>query len=85
MLAATAEILGPEAANKLQAISISNDTVQRRIMDMAVDVEEQVTEQVKKSKYFAIHLDESTDLSNCAVLVYFVRYVNEGRVMKSFL
>ena len=85
MLAATAEILGPEAANKLQAISISNDTVQRRIMDMAVDVEEQVTELVKKSKYFAIHLDESTDLSNCAVLVCFVRYVNEGRVMKSFL
>ena len=48
MLAATAEILSPEAANKLQVIPISNDTVQRRIMDMAVDVEEQVTEQVKK-------------------------------------
>ena len=65
MLAATAEVLGPEAANKLQAIPISNDTVQRRIMDMAVDVEEQLIEQVKKSKYFAIQLDKSTDLSNC--------------------
>ena len=85
MLAATAEVLGPEAANKLQAIPISNDTVQRRIMDMAVDVEEQLIEQVKKSKYFAIQLDESTDLSNCAVLVCFVRHVNEGRAMKNFL
>ena len=85
MLAATAEILGPEAANKLQAIPISNDTVQRRIIDMAVDVEEQLIEQVKKLRYFAIQLDESTDLSNCAVLVCFVRYVNEGRVMEDFL
>ena len=85
MLAATAEVLCPEAANKLQAIPISNDTVQRRIMDMAVDVEEQLIEQVKKSKYFAIQLDKSTDLSNCAILVCFVRYVNEGRVMKDFL
>ena len=42
MLAATAEVLGPEAANKLQAIPISNDIVQRRIIDMAVDVEEQL-------------------------------------------
>ena len=84
MLAATAEVFGPEAANKLQTIPISNDTVQRRIMDMAVDVEEQLIEQVKKSKYFAVRLDGSTDLSNCAV-VCFVRYVNEGRVMEDFL
>ena len=64
MLAAATEVLGPEAANKLQAIPISNDLVKRRIMYMAVDVKEQVIEQVKKSKYFAIQLEESTDLSN---------------------
>ena len=54
-------------------------------MDMAVDVEEQLIEQVKKSKYFAMQLDKSTDLSNCAILVCFVRYENEGRVMEDFL
>ena len=85
MLAATAKVLGPEVANKLQAIPISNNTVQRRIMDMEVDVEEQLIEQVKKSKYFAIQLDKTTDFSNCAILVCFVRYVNEGRVMQDFL
>ena len=41
-------------------------SVKKRIMDMAVDVEEQVIKQIKKSKYFAIQLDKSTDLSNCA-------------------
>ena len=85
ILAAATEVLGPEAANKLQAIPISNDSVKRRIMDMAVDVEEQVIEQVKKWKYFAMQLDESTDWSNCANLVRFVRYENEGSIMEEFL
>ena len=53
--------------------------------DMAVNVEEQVIEQVKKSKYFAIQLDKSTDLSNCAILVCFVRYENEGSIIEEFL
>jgi len=80
MIAAATEVLGPGAANKLQAIPLSNDSVKRRIMDMAVDIE-----QVKKSKYFAIQLDESTDLSNCAILNCFVRYENEGSIIGEFL
>ena len=52
---------------------------------MAVDVEEQVIEQVKKSKYFAIQCDESIALSNCAILVCFVQYEIEGSIMKEFL
>ena len=54
-------------------------------MDTTVDVEKQVIEQAKKSKYFAIQLDKSTDLSNCANLVCFVWYENEGSIMEEFL
>ena len=39
-----------------------------------MDIEQQVKEEVKISPYFAIQLDESTDLSNCAILLCFVRY-----------
>ena len=39
-----------------------------------MDIEQQVIEEVKKSPYFAIQLDESTDVSNCAILLCFVRY-----------
>ena len=39
-----------------------------------MDIEQQVVEKVKKSPYFAIQLDESTDVSNCAILLCFVRY-----------
>nr|XP_039252531.1 zinc finger MYM-type protein 6-like [Styela clava] len=37
-------------------------------------MEQQVVEEVKKSPCFSIQLDESTDLSNCAILLCFVRY-----------
>ena len=39
-----------------------------------MDIEQQVIEDLKKSPYFAIQLDESTDVSNCAILLCFVRY-----------
>ena len=52
------EVLGLEATRKLLAISISNDTVQRKVIDIAVVVEEQLF-QPKKFKCFAILRDES--------------------------
>ena len=39
-----------------------------------MDIEHQVVVEVKKSPYFAIQLDESTDVSNCDILLCFVRY-----------
>jgi len=38
--------LGPQAAQKRECIPLFNDTVQRRIEDIATDVEEQVAEEL---------------------------------------
>ena len=54
ILFATEEILGPEVARKSEAIPLSNSTVQQRIEDMAMNIEEQVIENVNMSPYFAI-------------------------------
>ena len=74
ILSAAEQILSPEAAQKFDGIPLSNNTVKRMIKDIAMDIEQQVIEEVKKSPYFAIQLDESTDMSNCAILLCFVRY-----------
>ncbi|KDR08680.1 Zinc finger MYM-type protein 6, partial [Zootermopsis nevadensis] len=57
------EILGPQATKKLEAIPLSDTTIQRRIVDMAIDIEKQVVEGINKSRCFAIQLDESTDVT----------------------
>ena len=43
------EIFGPEAAQKFEGILLSNSTVQRRIEDIELDIEQQVIEEEKKS------------------------------------
>ena len=72
--AAAKEVLDLEATYILHAIPISNRLVQKIKLDVAVDVEKQLLQQVKNSKYSAIQLHDSTVLSNSLILVYFVRF-----------
>lgn len=74
-------VLGEKSAEKLSAISLSNNTVQRRISLMSDDIKEQVIQKVKKNGLFSIQLDESTDVQSCSQLMVFVRYVR-GEDMK---
>ena len=49
---------------------------------MAEDTEMQLIEKIKKSKLFALQLDESTDIQNSILLTY-VRYIgHDGSDMK---
>lgn len=67
-------IISPQDAEKLKKIPLSNDTISRRICDMAEDVQNQLKKQIKDSTFFAIQLDESTDVANCAQFLCFIRY-----------
>ncbi len=70
-------VLGDACKSKIQQISLKNDTVKRRINVMSDDIKENMIEEIKSSPTdtFAIQLDESTDVSSCAQLLVFVRYV----------
>ena len=79
-------VFGDESVKKLNSISLSNNTVQRRIEEMSVDSLQQVISDICRSESgFAIQLDESTDVTNCAQLLIFVRYVGKEGVKEEFL
>jgi hypothetical protein len=52
---------------------------------MASNVKEQLSENVKASKYYSIQLDESADISNRAHLLTFIRYEDEDSVKEKLL
>lgn len=85
MLKMVSLVLGEASAAKMRQVSLSDNTVQRRIADMSEDVKVQILEEIKQSPLFAIQLDESTDVSSCAQLMVFVKYVNSGDLKEEFL
>ena len=60
----------------MKDIPLSNDTIERRVSDMAEDTETRITEKIKKSKLFALQLDESTDIQNSSISLTYVRYID---------
>ena len=71
-------VIGHKAVSNLNSVSLSNNTIQRRITEMSTDINEQVITEVQGSKYgFAIQLDKTTDVSNCAQLLVLVRYATK--------
>lgn len=73
-------MLGESAVAKMNAVPLSGDTVTRRVCDMSIDIQEQLSLQLKKGGNFTLQFDESTDISNEAILIGFVRYVNENKI-----
>ena len=71
-------LFGKEAESGLNVLSLSDNTVQRRISLMSDDIKNQVIDQMKSAGSFALQVNESTDVSSCAQLIAFVRYVHNG-------
>ena len=79
-------MIGPGAKKKIQQLSLSNDTIRRRIDDMAADVCKQVRSEIKQRTLQAsVQLDESTDIALESHLIAFARYEKEGKMKEEFL
>jgi len=78
------EMLGEAAARKVAQVPLSNDTIARRIHDLAQDMEDQLIGQIKLAKYFSLQLDECTDVANMAILMVYVRFEHEGDLKEEF-
>ncbi|XP_030289596.1 zinc finger BED domain-containing protein 5-like [Sparus aurata] len=76
---------GEKISNTLLTIPLSNDTVGRRIQDIANDIKDQLIDRVRKSGRFSLQIDECTDVSGDAQLLAFVRYSYEGKMHEDML
>jgi len=79
-------VCGPEEANKLESISLCNNTIKRRIEDMSKDIVAQVTQELRESRCrYSLQLEESTDVASCSQLLVFARYLVGFSVKEEFL
>ncbi|XP_026475840.1 protein ZBED8-like [Ctenocephalides felis] len=74
----------PKVGARMKKISLSNNTVQRRIDEMAQDVEDSLCGYLKTSR-FSIQLDESTLPENEALLLAYVRFIREEKMCQELL
>ncbi|GBM07456.1 Zinc finger BED domain-containing protein 5 [Araneus ventricosus] len=72
-------------SKKSKNIPLSNSTVSQRIKDMSIDTEAAINERIKKSPFFSIQVDESTDVSDLSILLVIARYFNVNELEENLL
>ncbi|XP_069059689.1 protein FAM200A-like [Pleurodeles waltl] len=77
-------VLGEDAGKQLLKGPLSNNTISRRINDMANDINDQLICNLK-GKDFALQLDEATDNQKDTHLICYVRFVNEKKIVEDLL
>ena len=60
--------VNPEKMDDFNNVSLSRQTITRRIAELSPGVKDQVTEKSKSFDFFSIACDESTDASDTAQL-----------------
>ena len=80
-------VFGESEVQKLKQVSQSNDIVNKRIPELSENILSQVVSKIPKSMFgfFAIQLDETTDVANLAKLRVYVRYIHERHSEDEFL
>lgn len=64
-------MFGEKEGKEIERIPLSNNTVARRIGEMAEWVEDELIRRVVGSKYYTLQLDESTDVQGLSQLLVF--------------
>lgn len=67
-------MLGDKEMHTVEKVQLSNDTVHRRIIAMAENVEKQLVLRLRESPHLALQVAESTDIVGAAKLLVYGRY-----------
>lgn len=77
-------MLKKDSHEVISNLPLSNNSVSRRINEMACDVEQQLIHKLQKEK-FALQVDESVIRDNEAILMAYVRYIDGDEIKEEFL
>ncbi len=69
-------VLHQDSGNVLKALPLSNDLIWRRIDKMSFDIENQLVDKLKNNK-FSLQIDESTISNNKAILMAYIRFIDD--------
>ena len=61
---------------KISKITLCNDTINRRILEMSSDIEKNICGKKLPCFDFALQVDESTDIINKAQLIALICFIN---------
>ena len=78
-------ILGDKAEQEIRKTPLSNNTIQKRIVDLSANIEETVQTKLQSTVEFALQVDESTDISGKPQLLTFIRFVDGNQIINQFL
>ncbi|XP_055467261.1 zinc finger MYM-type protein 6 isoform X2 [Psammomys obesus] len=70
------EVLGSSAGDKMKTIPLSNNTIGCRINKLSADIEDQLVQKIRESKWFALQVDESSETSDVPLLLCYVRFID---------
>ena len=77
-------MLGEEAECEVSKVSVSDNTISRRVDDLSNNISGILSEMLQNNN-FALQVDETSDITGKAQLLAFVRFENEGEIMENFL
>ncbi|GLV61320.1 hypothetical protein CBL_21143 [Carabus blaptoides fortunei] len=66
-----------EMTSKFETVSLSHQTVSRRVDEISIHVTSKLENLVNNCCYFSVALDDSTDISDTSQMLIFIRTVNE--------
>ena len=78
-------MLGQKEAEEVRKVSLSAETIKRRIGDMSEDLLETLLNKLKTSGKFSLQIDETTDIKKQAQLLAVVRFVDGNAITEEYL
>ncbi len=77
------QCLGEEAESELSKVPVSDNTISRLLDDLSNNISGILSE-ILQNNNFALRVGESTDITGEAQLLAFVRFQNEGEIIKNY-